>query len=105
MSIATQIDSKHVIDSLRKQLPFLRSNFSVEKLGVFGSVAKGTFNSQSDVDLLVEFTTSPGWRFIELAEYLESILGRKVDVLTPAGMASIRSAKTLKNIQDSLVYV
>jgi predicted nucleotidyltransferase len=36
---------------------------------------------------------------------LEAVLGRKVDVLTPAGIENIRIARVAQNIAESLVYV
>jgi len=57
----------------------------VRSLAIFGSVARGTADERSDVDLLVEFDALVGlFEFIELKEYLESILGREVD-LVPRG--------------------
>jgi predicted nucleotidyltransferase len=38
-------------------------------------------------------------------EYLENLLGRKVDVLTPAGIQGIRIERIAKSIAESTVYV
>jgi len=51
---------------------------------LFGSYAKGHPNESSDVDLVIEFERPIGFRFFELLDYLEALLGQKVDVLTPA---------------------
>jgi hypothetical protein len=72
---------------------------------LFGSYAKGFPHETSDIDLVVEFEHPPGFRFIEFTEYLESLLGQKVEVLTPAAIQSIRVAHIAKDIQDSIVYV
>jgi predicted nucleotidyltransferase len=55
--------------------------------------------------VIVEFERPIGFRFIEFAEYLEHLLGRKVDVLTPAGVQGIRIARIAKDIEESIVYV
>ncbi len=62
---------------------FCRRN-RVAKLELFGSRAKGTERPDSDVDLLVTFETgyTPGLEFFGMADELEGILGRKVDLLT-----------------------
>lgn len=58
--------------------------FKVKSLLLFGSVARNETNSQSDVDLLVEFEQPVGLlNFVRLQRYLETILGRKVDLGTP----------------------
>jgi len=46
-----------------------------------------------------------GFKFIELTEYLEQLLGRKVDVLTQTGLHGIRVNRVAQNIARSLVYV
>jgi len=62
---------------------FCRRN-RIAKLELFGSRAKGTERPDSDVDLLVTFETdyTPGLEFFGMADELEGILGRKVDLLT-----------------------
>lgn len=69
------------------QIAALCRNFSVARLHVFGSALRSDFRKDSDVDLLVEFL--PGarigfFRFMDLQFALEKLLGRKVDLRTPA---------------------
>ena len=56
----------------------------MRRLGLFGSFVRGCQTGDSDVDLLVEF--EPGRKtydnFIGLAELLENLLRRPVDLLT-----------------------
>ncbi len=65
---------------LRAALPDLYARYSVTGLSVFGSFARGEQTAKSDVDLLVEFEQVPGWEFVALADELEALLGRKVDL-------------------------
>jgi predicted nucleotidyltransferase len=63
--------------------PFLAEEFHVSKIGVFGSYARGEQKDSSDVDLLVEFNTPVGFfKFMDLSEFLEGLLGKKVDLVT-----------------------
>lgn len=94
-----------VIEILRKELAYLVSEYGVKRIGLFGSYAKGTPAKGSDIDILVEFEKPIGLKFIEFAEYLEGLLGRRVDILTPAGIESIRIDKVARNITESIVYV
>jgi len=57
------------------------------------------------VDIIVEFEHPIGFKFFELVEYLEQLLGRKVDVLTPAGLQGIRVTRVAQDITESIVYV
>ena len=55
---------------------------------VFGSVARGEADQNSDLDLLVDYDLdkiSP-WFPVRLIRELEDFLGIKVDVITPAGL-------------------
>jgi predicted nucleotidyltransferase len=94
-----------IVQTLRKEQAYLAAEFGVSKVGLFGSYVKGQPDEASDIDILVEFERPIGFRFLELADYLEAVLGRKVDVLTPAGIQNIRAKRVAKNITESLVYV
>jgi len=62
----------------------------IRKLALFGSILRGDFQPESDIDMLVEF--EPGHRIgllgmagLELE--LSDMLGRKVDLRTPAELS------------------
>ena len=90
---------------LQEKHPYLAAEFGVRRIGLFGSYAKGHSDETSDVDMIVEFERPIGFRFVELVEYLENLLGRKVDVLTPAGIQNIRIERVARSITQSIVYV
>lgn len=74
---------------IRLEYPHLREEFGVDKIGIFGSTIRGEDQNDSDVDVV--FTFLPGKisldRYLELAEYLESIFGRKVDLIPDDGLS------------------
>ena len=90
---------------LRQNYSYLAREYGVKRLGLFGSYAKGSPNVTSDVDVIVEFDQPLGFRFVEFAEELERLLGRRVDVLTPAGLEGIRQRRVADDIAQSVVYV
>lgn len=96
---------QQITDVLRQQYPYLMATYGVKRIGLFGSYAKGTPHEQSDVDLVAEFNTPIGLKFIEFTEYLEHLFGVPVDVLTPAGIQGIRNARVAKDIQETIIYV
>ena len=57
----------------------------IRRLSLFGSVLRGDFRPDSDVDVLVEFEPGhvPGLEFFAMEDELSEILGRKVDLNTP----------------------
>ncbi|MBF0490622.1 MAG: nucleotidyltransferase domain-containing protein [Candidatus Omnitrophica bacterium] len=94
-----------VIEILRKEQPYLRENFGVKKIAIFGSFAKGHPHQKSDVDILVEFHKSLGMRFLDLMDYLENKLSRKTEVLTQEGLSTIRVKRVAQEIKKTLIYV
>ena len=71
-----------IIQLLCEHRDKLRQRFGVKSLAVFGSMARGEMGPDSDVDLLVEFESSPGFNgYMALKFYLEDLLGRKVDLV------------------------
>jgi predicted nucleotidyltransferase len=94
-----------VTELLREKYPYLASEYGVKRIGLFGSFARGVHTEVSDVDIVVEFEHPIGFKFIEFTEYLESLLGRDVDVLTHAGIQGIRVDRIARSIEESIVYV
>jgi hypothetical protein len=99
------LTKEEIMRILRDNYPYLASEFGVRRIGLFGSYAKDQPTETSDVDIIVEFDRPIGLRFTEFAEYLESLLGRGVDVLTPAGIQGIRVERIARSIEKSAVYV
>ena len=54
----------------------------VQSLALFGSMARDEAGPESDVDLLVEYSRPVGlFEVVDLKEYLEKLLGRRVDLV------------------------
>jgi predicted nucleotidyltransferase len=100
-----ELKKEQVIKLLREHYPYLAAEYGVKRIGLFGSYARALSDVESDIDVIVEFERPIGFRFIQFTEYLEGALGRKVDVLTPAGIQGIRIARVAKDIAESIVYV
>ena len=72
----------------------------VSKLGVFGSTARGDANDQSDIDLLVEFSTRKSLQaLVALERQIATGLGKKVDLLTEAAIGPYLRDRILKDLQ------
>jgi len=79
----------------------LADRYKVSQIGIFGSYIRGEQGEKSDLDILVEFREPIGLEFIELAEFLESILGVKVDLVSKGAVKPNR----WRYIEKDLIYV
>jgi hypothetical protein len=99
------MDKIEVIRLIREHSDVLMNEYGISKIGIFGSILKGTMTEDSDLDIVVEFNKPIGFKFNGLVEYLEYLLGRKVDVLTKEGIKNIRVKEVAANIERTLAYV
>jgi predicted nucleotidyltransferase len=76
-------------------------DYPIKSMAIFGSYSRRKQNDSSDLDILVEFSDKIGFRFIDLAEELENIIGFKVDLVSKNGIKE----KYLKSIGSDLRYV
>jgi len=81
----------------------LRQKYKVREIGIFGSVVRGEQREISDVDILVDFEKPIGWDVVDLADYLEAILGVKVDLVLKGGV--VRKPALWNYIKEDLRYV
>ena len=81
------LESDRILADLRKALPELRQRWPIRKLAMFGSVARGDAEPESDLDMLVELngpvTLSA---FLGLEEALSRLAGRKVDLVSRSAL-------------------
>ena len=74
--------------SQREAILRIAARHGVRKIRLFGSVAKGTSRSESDIDLLVDI--EPGRSLLDQVGFgqdLEELLGSKVDVVAEGGIS------------------
>jgi uncharacterized protein len=61
----------------------------ITKMALFGSVLRDDFGPDSDVDVIVEFHPEhiPGLAFFDMQDELAGIIGRRIDMHTPAELS------------------
>lgn len=94
-------DLKKIEKIIENNRTTLREKFNVKSIGVFGSYSKRSHTRESDIDILVEFNGPVGWKFFGLKDYLEKILGKKVDLATKNSLRE----EMKQNILDDVVYI
>ncbi|MBO8182558.1 MAG: nucleotidyltransferase family protein [Archaeoglobus sp.] len=74
---------EEIVKVIEKHKDELKEKYGVKKIGIFGSFVRGEAKEDSDVDILVEFEKPIGFfKFLELEDYLGSLIGRKVDLVS-----------------------
>ena len=87
-----------IIDILRRHEQEIEKRFSVKRIGLFGSFARGDEKDTSDVDIMVEFEEPTFDNFMKLAFYLEEIFNRRVDLVTEAALKPLIRDPILKDV-------
>ena len=76
-------------------------SFGVFRLGLFGSFARNEQHNESDIDLVVEFNEGKKKyrNFVHLADYLELLLNRKIELVTWESLADFVKKEITKDIE------
>lgn len=86
-----------LLQAKRKEILRTCAKFGAQNVRVFGSVARGEEQEDSDIDLLVDF--EPGRSLLDLVSLkreLEELTGRRVDVVTEQGVYWLLRRRILK---------
>ena len=75
--------------------------FGVKRIGLFGSFVRGAQHNASDVDVLVEFEPKAKTfdNFMHLAFFLEELLNRRVEVVTPEALSPYIGPHILSTVE------
>lgn len=85
MKNAMNLTSEEIKKKLNAHRDTLRK-YTVRKIGLFGSYARGEQRADSDIDFLVRFDRPTFDNFMDLAFYLEQVLGKEVELITDGSL-------------------
>ena len=87
--MATRVNTKDELIQRIVHASQKLSSLGVTSIGFFGSFAKGRQTQTSDVDILVEFAPDQHSfdNFMDLSFFLEDLLGRNVELVTPQSLS------------------
>jgi predicted nucleotidyltransferase len=79
---------KQVLLERREEILQIAAKHGAYNVRIFGSVARGEDDEKSDIDFLIDYDLSKisPWFPSGLIQDLQSILGRKVDIVTVEGL-------------------
>jgi predicted nucleotidyltransferase len=77
------MDKNQILYILKSQKDYLQQRYGIEVIGVFGSVARGENNDNSDVDILYKFKDKKLslFEYMQLLNELEEKFNTKVDLV------------------------
>ncbi len=99
------MNSTEIMKLIRQHDDFLLLH-GVKTVGLFGSHSRGEEREESDIDLIVEFEAGKKSydNFIELNYFLEELLGRKVDLLTPESISPFMRSVIDKEVRYETIH-
>lgn len=97
-----------MVDILQNKIPSiveLLRKHKVKRAYAFGSAVTGDFNKDSDIDLLIAFEDNLdpveyGQHYFDLADQLEQLLQRPVDLITEP---SLKNPYFIKSVNESKI--
>lgn len=93
--------TSEILNILKVQKKELEKKYPITELALFGSYARGDYNEQSDIDILVDFNGRIGINFISLAHDLEDVFNSKIDLVSRQGI----KPKYLPFVEKHLIHV
>ncbi len=90
-----------ILYKLSDHKSIIEKKFDVEKIGLFGSYAKGQQTQESDIDIYVEFRHKTFDNLAGLWNYLENLYQKKVDLFHKH---KNNNKVILSNIQKDVIY-
>ncbi|WP_455669712.1 nucleotidyltransferase family protein [Phocaeicola sp.] len=91
-----------IIAVLRKFKEEFGDKYGIEKLGLFGSVARGEQKEDSDIDICVQLQNPDYFTRMEIKDFLEQCLEVKVDVVS---LTAIMRSLFRNHIERDAIYI
>jgi uncharacterized protein len=96
------LQKSEIINYLKEYKKLHLEDYSIKKLGLFGSVARGESTESSDLDIVVEFTKPNLFIQAGIMEELKDFFKVDVDVIA---LSKHTNPKLLKRINKDVIYV
>jgi len=95
-------NTQQIIKILKQQKKELTQTFPISEFGLFGSYARGDYNEQSDIDILIDFSSRiDGFDYIKIAHHLEDVFKQKIDLVSRKAI----KPKYLPYVENNLIHV
>ncbi len=85
-----------IIKTLRAHYKTLQERYNIKAIGLFGSIVKQRQSHDSDADIYVEFERKSFRNVAGALQYLQQLIGRKVDLIYPHKSANKAIIEAIK---------
>ncbi|MGC8972039.1 MAG: nucleotidyltransferase family protein [bacterium] len=95
------MDIKEIRKRLEEKKDYLKKEFHVVEIGIFGSFVRSEQTSSSDVDILIVFEKGHKnfFNYMRLKYYLEDLLGLQVDLVIKEAIKLRLRENILKEVE------
>lgn len=91
---------KEVVEIVRSCKPEMDARYGVRRVGIFGSFVREQQKKRSDIDILVSFSGEIDlFDFIDLRDFLQSRLKRKVDLVMESALKPAIGKRILAEVE------
>ena len=92
--------AEQIITTIKAKKDLLFKKYHLKEIGVFGSYLRNEQKNESDLDILVDYTETPGlFSFIRLENELSKLLGIKVDLVMKSSLKPYIGKRILDEVQ------
>ena len=96
------LNKQKILHTLKEYKALKQEEYHIKKIGIFGSYARGEATSESDIDVVVDFTKPDLLNQIGIMQELEEKFHTRVDVVA---LWKKMNPKLLSRIQKDAIYV
>ena len=97
----TTLSKDDIIQFLRTDKAFLKENFGVVNIGLFGSYAKDQQTQESDIDFLVEFIEPRFDWLAGLQVYMENKFNAKIEIIRKR---KLNNSRFFDRVEKEVIY-
>lgn len=93
------MNSEEIVNQLRDLKPYLAHTYHIDTVGLFGSYARGDFDENSDIDILVGYSQITAlWDRFDTIDDLEKIFHKRVDLANKKNLKRFIRERVLREV-------
>ncbi len=75
------MDRDHILNLLAQYKKNNRDKYAIEKIGIFGSVARAEATDTSDIDICIKTKTPDLFMLVHIKEELQNLFHKSIDIV------------------------